>query len=113
MKSMPGSARAIPLHGQVKFVPSKRNWFSFVPDPNEDTVVAIVAVPAVPLDGEVGEIPGAALIRSNMLNRRIGIALRSSGPKRVPNPGFRASIREPAPSTTTDSATPASFRTGG
>ena len=52
MKSTPGSARATPLHGQVKFVPSIRNWFSLVPEPNADTVVA------VPLDGEVGEIPG-------------------------------------------------------
>ena len=37
----------MPLHGQVKFVPSIRNWFSFVPDPNADTVVT------VPLDVEV------------------------------------------------------------
>ena len=105
MKSTPGSARATPLHGQVKFVPSKRNWFSFVPEPNADTVVF------VPLEGDVGEIPGAALIASNMLDRRVGIALRSSGPKRVPNPGFRASIREPAPSTTIDSARPPTVRT--
>ena len=105
MKSMPGSARATPLHGQVKFVPSNRNWFSLVPEPNADTVVD------VPLDGEVGEIPGAARIMSNMLDRRVGIARRSSGPKRVPNPGSRASMREPAPSTTIDSARPASCRT--
>src|SRR5216683_2872780 len=104
MKSTPGSDRAIPLHGQVKFVPSMRNWFSLVPEPNTDTVVV------VPLDGDVGEIPGAARIESNILARRVGIALRSSGPKRVPNPGLRASMREPAPSTTTDSARPASFR---
>ena len=39
MKSMPGSDRATPLHGQVKFVPSKRNRFSLVPEPNADTVV--------------------------------------------------------------------------
>ena len=56
MKSTPGSDRATPLHGQVKFVPSNRNWFSFVPEPNAETVVA------VPLDGDVGETPGAALI---------------------------------------------------
>ena len=49
------------------------------------------------LPGEVGEIPGAALMESNMLARRVGIVLRSSGPKRVPNPGSRASMREPAP----------------
>ena len=35
------------------------------------------------------------------------MASRSSAPKRVPNPGSRASMREPAPSTTTDSARPA------
>ena len=34
----------------------------------------------------------------------------SSGPKRVPNPLPRASRREPAPSTTTDSATPATLQ---
>src|SRR5687767_2145875 len=105
MKSTPGSARATPLQGQVKFVPSIRNWFSFTPEPNAETVVA------VPLDGDVGEIPGADLTQSNILARRVGIALVSSGPKRVPKPGFRASIREPAPSPATDSAMPASFRT--
>ncbi len=57
----------------------------------------------------MGEIPGAALIESNMLDRRDGIALRSSGPKRVPNPGSRASMREPAPSTTTDAVRPATL----
>ncbi len=41
MKSTPGSARATPLHGQVKLVPSIRNWFSLVPEPNADTVVAV------------------------------------------------------------------------
>ena len=63
----------------------------------------------IPLDGEVGETPGAALMKSNMLARRVGIPSMSSEPKRVPNPGFRASMREPVPSTTTDSSTPASF----
>ena len=52
MKLMPGSERATPLHGHVKFVPSMRNWFSLVPEPNADTVVE------VPLEGDVGEIPG-------------------------------------------------------
>jgi hypothetical protein len=42
----------------VKFVPSIRNWFSLVPEPNAETVVV------EPLDGDVAEIPGAALIRS-------------------------------------------------
>ena len=105
MKSTPGSDRATPLHGHVVFMPSMRNRFSFVPEPNTEMVVA------TPLDGEVGDTPGAALMKSNMLARRVGIALMSSGPKRVPNPGFRASMREPAPSTTTDSSRPASFRT--
>ena len=52
MKSMPGSDRAIPLHGQVMFVPSMRNWFSLVPEPNAETVVV------VPLDGEVARSRG-------------------------------------------------------
>src|SRR5690242_18787951 len=101
MKSTPGSDRATPLHGQVVFVPSMRNWFSFVPDPKAETVVM------VPLDGDVGEMPGAFLSGSNMLARRLGIVRRSSGPKRVPKPGSRASIRDAPPSTTTASATPA------
>jgi len=57
-------------------------------------------------------MPGAALIASNMLDRRAGMALSSSKPNRVAKPGFRASIRDPAPSTFTDWATPATFRTG-
>src|SRR5437870_175272 len=105
MKSTPGSARAMPLHGHVKFVPSMRNWFSLVPDPDADTVVV------VPLEGDVAETPGADLIESNMLDRRVGIPLRSSGPKRVAKPGSRASSRDPAPSTTTDSARPANGST--
>ncbi len=72
MKSTPGSARATPLHGQVKFVPSIRNWFSLVPEPNADTVVEVA------LPGEVGETPGAARMKSNMLARRVGMALRSA-----------------------------------
>src|SRR3954470_22058611 len=104
MKSVPGSDRAIRLHGQVKLVPSIRNWFSLVPEPNAETVVT------VPLDGEVGDTPGAALIESNMLARRVGMAFRSSGQKRTSNPGFLASIRELTPSTTSDSATAASVR---
>ena len=52
-------------------------------------------------------MPGAALMKSNMLKRRVGIDLMSSGPKRVSNPLPRASMREPAPSTTTDSSSPA------
>jgi hypothetical protein len=45
----------------VKFVPSIRNWFSFTPDPNDDTVLT------VPLDGDVADTPGADRIMSNML----------------------------------------------
>ena len=48
-----------------------------------------------------------------MLNRRVGIALRSSGPKRVSNPLPRASMREPAPSTTSDSSMPATLENDG
>ena len=102
---MPGSERATPLLVDVKLVPSMRNVFSLAPEPNAETSELV-------LPWDVGEIPGAVLIRSNMLDRRVGIALMSSGPMRVPNPGFRASIREPAPSTTTDAARPASCRTG-
>ena len=101
MKSMPGSARAMPLQGQVKFVPSMRNWFSLVPEPNAETVVARA------LDGEVGEIPGRPGWKSNMLARRVGIALRSSGPNlgsksqgpalrcASPLPGRRSTPRRP------------------
>ena len=105
MKSTPGSDRASPLHGQVKLVPSIVNVFSFVPDPNAETLFV------EPLPGEVAEMPGAARMKSNMLNRRTGISLRSSGPKRVSKPLPRASRREPAPSTTSDSSTPAMLST--
>src|SRR5258708_26321125 len=98
MKSMPGSDRAMPLHGQVKFVPSIKNWFSLVPEPNADTVLAM---PVAPEGGDVGEIPGAALINSHMLERRCGIALMASMPKRLPNPRSRPSMRHPGPRTHT------------
>jgi hypothetical protein len=45
----------------VKLVPSIRNRFSLPPDPKADTVFT------VPLDGDVADRPGAALIASNML----------------------------------------------
>src|SRR6187549_3711626 len=96
MKSTPGSERATPLHGQVWFVPSSRNWFSFVPEPAADTVVV------VPLDGDVGEMAGADRSMSNMLDRRVGIPL-TSPPNRVANPGSRVSSLDPCPSTTMDS----------
>ena len=60
------------------------------------------------LEGEVADTPGAALIQSNMLARRVGTAFKSSALNRVPKPGSRASSREPAPVMTRDSATPAS-----
>lgn len=66
MKSTSGSAGPKRSHRQVKFIPSIRNWFSLLPEPNADT-------------------PGAALTKSNMLARRVGIELRSSAPNRVPN----------------------------
>src|SRR5688572_31768121 len=103
MTSTPGSAREMPWQGHVKFVPSIRNAFSLTPDPKADTVLT------APLDGDVGDTPGAALIMSNMLKRRVGIALRYSCPKRVSKPLLRASMRE-VPSTTTVSATPARDR---
>ena len=94
----------------MKFVPSIRNWFSLTPEPSAETLVTDTVL-VVPLAGDVGEIPGAALMKSNMLNRPVGIVLRSSGPKRASNPLPRASIREPAPWTVIDSATPASSST--
>src|SRR5580765_5520043 len=103
MTSTLGSARETPAHGQVKLVPSMRNRFSLPPEPNADTVFT------VPLDGDVGDTPGAALIASNMLKRRDGTARRYSGPKRLSNPLLRASMREPAPSTVIDSARPDSL----
>src|SRR5215467_7187477 len=105
MMSTLGSARETPAQGQVKFVPSMRKRFSLPPEPKADTVVT------VPLDGDVGDTPGAALIASNMLNRRVGMALRYSDPKRVSNPLLRASIRDPDPWITIDSAMPANFNT--
>src|SRR5262245_20479330 len=105
MTSTLGSARDTPWHGHVKFVPSMRNMFSLTPEPNEDTVLVI------PLVGEVGDTPGAALIKSNILYRRVGISLRYSTPKRVSKPLSLASMREPAACTTIDSAAPATFRT--
>src|SRR5262250_23334 len=105
MTSTLGSAREMPAHGQVKFVPSIRNRFSLLPEPKADRVVDVA------LDGDVGEIPGAALRASNMLTRREGMALRYSWPKRVSKPLLRASMREPDPSTVIDSARPDSFNT--
>src|SRR5262245_6685642 len=105
MTSTLGSARDTPAQGQVKFVPSMRKRFSLPPEPKADTVLT------VPLEGDVGDTPGAALIASNMLKRRVGMDLRYSDPKRVSNPLLRASIRDPDPSTTIDSETPASFNT--
>ncbi len=70
MTSTLGSARETPEHGHVKLVPSIRNRFSLTPEPKAVTVLT------VPLDGDVGDTPGAALIMSNMLKRRVGIVVR-------------------------------------
>lgn len=51
----------MPLQGHVKLVPSMRNAFSLTADPNTATVLT------EPLDGDVGDTPGALLIRLNML----------------------------------------------
>ena len=93
MKSTPGSDRATPLHGHVKFVPSRRNWFSLVPEPNTDTLV----VDPLPLGRRRRDTPGAALMKSNMLARRVGIASRSAGPNRVPNRGSVRRCASPLP----------------
>ncbi len=81
-----------------------RNVFSFVADPNADTVVV------APLAGEVGEMPGADLMKSTMLARRVGIASRSSSAKRVLKPGSRLSMRAAEASTTVVSTTLATSR---
>src|SRR6478672_1791597 len=98
MTSTLGSARETPAHGHVKFVPSMRNRFSLPPEPNAETVFT------VPLDGDVGDTPGAALIASNMLIRLVGMSLRYSGPNLISTPLPRTSMREPYPSTVIDSA---------
>jgi hypothetical protein len=41
--------------------------FSLTADPNTDTVLT------VPLDGDEGETPGVLRMKSNMLDRRVGI----------------------------------------
>jgi hypothetical protein len=59
----------------VKLVPSIRNWFSLTLEPRADTLAEDTLV-VVPLAGDVGEIPGAALMKSNMLNLGVGIVRR-------------------------------------
>src|SRR4029453_18762086 len=110
MKSTPGSAAPPPLQGQGQLVPSVRNRFSLVPGPNAETLAGEAAAlidGSEPLDGDVGDTPGAALMKSIMLKRRVGIARKSSAVKGVSNPLLRGLMRDPGPSTTTDSATPA------
>src|SRR5262249_59599612 len=97
--SAPGSARDTPAQGQVKFVPSMRNRFSLPPEPNAEMLWVVPLAEPLPLDGDVGDIPGAARIKSNMLYRRVGIVPIKSCPKRVSNPPLRASMRDPDPST--------------
>ncbi len=101
---MLGSARETPWHGQVKFVPSMRNVFSFTADPNAETVLT------VPLDGDVGEIPGAFFRKSNMLKRRVGVVAMSSASKRVWMPLCQLSVRAVA-STVMAVAMPDKFNT--
>ena len=79
MKSTSGSAGPKRSHRQVKFIPSIRNWFSLLPEPNAETVVT------APAERRGRDTPGASLTKSNMLARRVGIELRSSAPNRVPN----------------------------
>src|SRR5215470_17653334 len=105
MTSTSGSARDTPWQGQVKFVPSIRNMFSLTPAPKADTVLKL----GLPLDGDVGDTPGVARIQSNMLYRRVGIALIYSVPKCVSNPLSLASSREPDPGTIIDSVNPFTF----
>src|SRR4029453_16673257 len=103
MKSTPGSAAPPPLQGHVKLVPSIRNKFSLVPEPNADTLAGEAAAFcdwSEPLDADVGDTPGASLMKSIMLKRRVGMARKSSAVKRVSNPLFCASMRDPGPSTT-------------
>ena len=69
---MPGSARASPLHGHVKFVPSMRNVFSLVPEPNADTLL----VEALPGEGVMGSVAGRrVLVGNRRLMTRHEIAL--------------------------------------
>src|SRR5580765_8041179 len=103
MKSMPNSDRGTPLQGQVVGNPSRRNMFSFVPDPNADTVVTVL------LDGDVGDIPGIMFSALNILFLREGIPRRTSGPRTVESPLSRASMRDAGAVASTDSATPASL----
>jgi hypothetical protein len=44
-------------------------------EPNADTLV-VETFAVVALAGDVGEIPGADRMKSNMLNRPVGIVLR-------------------------------------
>src|SRR5262245_8446670 len=103
MTSTSGCGCGPPEHGQVKLVPSSRYKFSFTLEPKTETLGS------APLDAEVGETPGAARMRSNMLKRRIGIAGSVSGPNRVANPVRCGSTIVPA-STDTDPATPPNFK---
>src|SRR6516225_2979058 len=91
--STSGCGAAPPLHGQVKFVPSSRKAFSSTPPPKTETQLLF------PLEGEVGETPGAALMKSNMLYRLTGIDFICSEPNRLDSPIFHVS-REDADTAT-------------
>src|SRR5215467_10001930 len=109
MISTSGCGPAPPLHGHVKFEPSRRKTFSSTPAPKADTQL-LFRLEAFPPEGEVGDIPGASLIQSKRLNRRTGIALISSEPKRIDNPVFRVSIVDTDAATSMDSVIVATRR---
>src|SRR5215510_13934020 len=81
--STSGWGPAPPLHGHVKFVPSRRKAFSSTPPPKTETQLLF------PLEAEVADTPGVALMKSNMLYRRTGTAFICSESKRLDNPAFR------------------------
>src|SRR6476659_8500038 len=77
MTSTSGCGCGPPEHGHVKVVPSSRYRFSFTLEPKTETLGS------APLEAEVGDTPGVARMRSNMLKRRTGIAESDSCPNRV------------------------------
>src|SRR6476620_10922314 len=96
--SVSGQGQAPPLTGDVKSVPSSSHWFSLTPDPNADMPVSS------PLVGDVAEIPGALLMKSNMLNRLSGVRSSSSVSMFVETPDRLVSTMGEAPETVTVSA---------
>src|SRR5262247_995124 len=95
--STSGWGAAPPLHGHVKFVPSRRKAFSSTPPPKTETPLLF------PLEAEVADTPGAALMKSNMLYRRTGTAIICSEVKRLDSPIFRVSSDDTDAGTLMDS----------